>query len=282
MAGIVADPVQPGSFQGREFLSLTTLSPVTDQAELWDNINSADQLFVEIAPNTNPDEVAKQINGLAARYSKAARLKNGHRDREHQLQPLTDIHFATQYADSSRQTDKGILFQLTGLAGFILLLAIINYINLTTAQTPTRAREIGIRKTLGSQNRTLIFQFLGETVLVTVLALGVAFVLTRLFFTYFGDLLPDGTDAYVDWPLTIGFLAALVLAVSLLAGWYPGWLVTRFQPVEVLRGRGSLSLGTGSQGFSLRKGLIVFQFTMAQVFIIGAIPVGTATAVRLE
>ena len=274
VAGVVADPVQPISFAGREFLSLVTLPAVTDNAEQWDNINSADQLYVWLAPNTNPEQIASRINNIAARHSKAAQLKNGHREREHRLQPLTDIHFGTEYVDSSRRANKGVLYQLMGLAGFILLLASINYVNLTTAQAPGRAREIGIRKTLGSQRRTIVAQFLGETVFVTGLALALAFVLARLFFTRFGDLLPDGTDAYIDWPLTVGFLAGLVILVSLLAGLYPGWLATRFQPVEVLRGQINLIPGTGSRGFTLRKGLIVFQFAMAQLFIIGAILLG--------
>lgn len=218
VAGVVADPMQPGSFAGREFLSLATLPPITDKTEQWDNINSADQLFVWLAPNTNPERIENQINTLAAQHSKAAQLKKGHREREHHLQPLTDIHFGTKYVDSSRQADKNVLIQLMGLAGFILLLAVINYVNLTTAQTPARAREIGIRKTLGSQNGTLIAQFIGETVFVTGLALALAFVLTRLFFTYFGDLLPEGTDAYINWPLTVVFLVGLVLVVSLLGG----------------------------------------------------------------
>jgi predicted permease len=274
VTGVVADPAQPTSFEAKEFLSLASLPPIPDDASLWDNINSSDQTFVRLSPTANPERVEQQVNAIVGKYSKSVQLKSGVRERWHPLQPLTEMHFGTQYGDSSRRVNKDVLNGLMALAGFILLLACINYINLTTAQIPARAREIGIRKTLGSRRGALIIQFLGETLVITIVALSLAFVLSQGLLHYLGDLIPDGTYTYINWPLTIVFLTLLVVVVSVLAGIYPGWLVTRFQPVAVLRGVASYIGGTSSRGLTLRKGLIVVQFVMAQVFIIAAWLIG--------
>lgn len=281
VAGVVADPNQPSSFRAREFLSLLTLpnDAMTDQ---WDNVNSADQLFVLLAPKIDAKRVEERINDIASLHSVSVRPKNGVRERWHPLQSLNDLHFGVDIADGSRRASKGVLYGLIGLAGFILLLAGINYINLSTAMAPARSREIGIRKTLGSRRRTLIGQFLGETLVITTLALGVAFIVARIFFNYFGDLLPVDTETYINWPLTTGFLLVLVVGVSLLAGWYPAWLATRFQPTSVLRGQANLMTNGSSRSLTLRKGLIVFQFMMAQVFIVGAWLVGQQLHYALE
>ena len=270
VTGVVTDPTRPSSFEGREFLSLATLPPPKDPTGQWDNLNADDQLFIRLLAKADAKKVETQINNLVALHSEAVREKKGIRERWHPLQPLNEVHFGTNYGDSRRRASMGVLYGLMGLAGFILLLAVINYVNLATAQAPARAREIGIRKTLGSRRRTLVLQFLGETGAVTILALALAFVLAQFFFAYFGDLLPVGADTYINWPLTIGFLIALVLIVSLLAGLYPSWLATRFQPVAVLRGQAHQITGQSSRGLTLRKGLIVFQFVMAQVFIVSA------------
>lgn len=270
ITGVVADPLLPSSFTGREFLSLATLPTGGDDVGQWDNLNADDQLFVWASPKADVAQIEARINALVAQHSEAVRGKNGVRERWHLLQPLRAVHFDTTYADNSRRANKNVLYGLMGLAGFILLLASINYVNLTTAQTPARAREIGIRKTLGSRRRMLIGQFLAETGLITLVSLVLAFGLTRLFFIYFGDLLPVDTEMYVNWPLTVGFLLSLLLLVSLLAGLYPGWLATRLQPVAILRGHTSLSADQSSRSLTLRQGLIVFQFAMAQVFIVSA------------
>ncbi len=270
VVGVVANPTRPSSLGAQEFLSLATVSARDPNRDQWDNINSADQLFVWLSPQTNPARLAEQINRLAAVHSSGVRLKNGQRERWHLLQPLADVHFDTEYADSSHHVDKEVLYKLMGLAAFILLLAIINYINLTTALTPGRAREIGIRRTLGSRSGAIIGQFLGETVLVTLLALGVSFVLAPLFFTQFGDWVPAGAEQYLDWSSASLFVIGLLVSVSLLAGLYPGWLATRSQTVGTLKGAPLETVHPLLRGLTLRKGLIVFQFGLAQVFIVCA------------
>jgi len=273
VTGVVADLDFPTSFTGKEFLSLSTFQK-GDQAkaytESWGGVNSSDQIYLQLDEKTDVAKLNKNINALSLSHSREA-MKNwgANFSRKHSLLPLSEVHFTPKYAGHLRTVNKNILLALMGLAAFLLALAVINYVNLTTAQVPQRAREIGIRKTLGSSRSRLIGHFLGETFIVTILACGLAFVWTTMFRTSFGDLFPEDLNLYTHAGPTLLFVLALALVVSALAGWYPSLLITRFQPTQVLRGQLSLKIGRNS--FSLRKSLIVFQFVIAQAFVIGAI-----------
>ncbi|ADB36984.1 protein of unknown function DUF214 [Spirosoma linguale DSM 74] len=269
IAGVVADLPYSSDFTGQEFISIPTIRKDAGKNE-WGNTNSYIQLFLMLSDQADPKQVEKQINLLSGKYSNEILKQWGSFKRWHLLQPLTELHFGIDYRDRARRANKTVLYSLIGLAGFILALAVINYVNLASAQVPQRAREIGIRKTLGSRRRPLIFQFLGETAATTILAFGLAFVLSNLFFTNFSDLVPEGIDQHLNWPMLILFLAGLFISVTLLAGLYPGWLITRFQPVSVLRGQTGYAVTDSSNRLTLRKSLIVFQFFIAQLFIAGA------------
>jgi putative ABC transport system permease protein len=271
VTGVVADLDRPSSFTGREFLSLPTIR--TGEAarkfvDSWDNTNSDDQVYVLREANTDEARLAENINALSYKKSQALYSNWGEKPPNYELLALTEEHFNAFYA-ASRVADRKILFALLGLAGFLLALAVINYVNLSTAQIPQRAREIGIRKSLGSSRRQLMGQFLSETFAVTLLACGLAYFWTVLFRSNLGDLFPEGLDLFPRPGQTLLFMSFLLITVSVLAGWYPGLLITRFQPTQVLRGQ--VSLRIGRNWFSLRKSLIVFQFVIAQAFVIGAI-----------
>ena len=272
VTGVVEDLGRSTSFTGKEFLSLSTVQQGEKAKEFidtWGNTNSSDQVYVLREEKTDAVALAKNINALSHRKSKADYEEWGIAPPNHELLPLTEEHFNTFYPANNRVADKKMLFALLGLAGFLLALAVINYVNLTTAQIPQRAREIGIRKTLGSSRRRLIGQFLGETLIVALLACGLAYLWTITFRNSLGDLFPEGLDLYPNLGQTLLFMSILLVGVSLLAGWYPSLLITRFQPTQVLRGQ--VSLKVGRNHFSLRKSLIVFQFVIAQAFVIGAI-----------
>jgi putative ABC transport system permease protein len=268
VTGVVADPTSPGSFDNKELYSISTFPQQVDYTD-WGSVSSGIQFYVRLADLVDPEQVQSQLNNVARRKTEAVTKVISHDS--YLLQPLTDIHFGTEYSDDKRHANRAVMYGLMGLALFILLLAIINYINLASAQMPQRAREIGIRKALGSRTRSLIGQFMGETLIVTILALGLAFILTDTFLVLYANLLPEGSNAYVHWPHIGLFLLGLLAVVCLLSGWYPGWLITRFQPVAVLRGQTQLP---SAPRLTLRKSLIVFQFVIAQVFIIGAIMMG--------
>jgi putative ABC transport system permease protein len=273
VTGVVADLDRTTSFMGQEFLSLSTFQKGENAkayTENWGGVSSSDQIYLLLGTKTDVAKLNKNINTLSRNNSREAmRHWSANFTRKHDLLPLSEVHFSPKYAGRVPTVNKNTLLSLMGLAAFLLALAVINYVNLTTAQVPQRAREIGIRKTLGSSRSRLIGHFLGETFIVTVLACGLAFVWTIMFRSSFGDLFPEGLGLYPNIGQTLLFMVMLALVVSALAGWYPSLLITRFQPTQVLRGQVSLKIGRSN--FSLRKSLIVFQFVIAQAFVMGAI-----------
>ena len=139
----------------------------------WGGINSASQLFVKLKPNTKQADVLAQVKALRNKYRQRGpdNEANEKDDISHSLQPLADIHFNAVYgALGERQAHRPTLVGLLFVAGFLLLLGCINFVNLSTAQSSSRAKEIGIRKTLGSSRGQLIRQQLTETLVLTLLA----------------------------------------------------------------------------------------------------------------
>lgn len=273
--GVVAPLDFPSDFNGLEFLTPGTLQKeAADDDNAWGGVSSNNQVFIKVAPGTDIATMSATVNRLSAeRSAKAMKRWGGNFTRSHELNPLKEVHFATEYADNHRKADKETLFVLLGIAGFLLLLACINFINLATAQLPGRSREIGIRKTLGSGRQALVIQFLSETFFTGFLAAGLAYGLVHLFVTEFKEFIPEGMQVNAHFAQTALFLLGLLTVVSLLAGLYPGWLATKVQPSKILRGEPVIAIG--KQRFTLRKGLIVFQFSIAQLFMLSALVVGS-------
>ncbi len=163
------------------------------------------------------------------------------------------------------------LYGLAAIAAFILLIAAINFINLATAQSVQRAREIGVRKVLGGRRPAIILQFLSETFLVVLFATALALLITNPLLAAFRFLLPRGVRLEVyQWP-TLWFLGVTVLVTCLLAGLYPARVLSSYRPALSLKGQGIQQLNSKSY---LRRALIVFQFTISLIFIIGTLVVG--------
>jgi putative ABC transport system permease protein len=275
VTGIVKDIAANTDFYFNTFISRSTLytSRLRPQSfGRWDWDNSADQLFVRLAPGNTVAKMTPQLNRLWIKYNPPKPEDHGGTFALN-LQPLSDLHFDTDYGvfDESRQANKPTLYGLLAVATFLLLLACINFINLTTAQASQRAKEIGIRKTMGSQRRQLTFQFLSETFLLTILATLLSLALTPLLLKVFGDFIPE--DFHFDpWrqPLVLIFLVALIGVVSVLAGLYPALVMSAFKPILVLKNQAFAGSGK-TRGAWLRKTLTVSQFVIAQVFLIGTL-----------
>ncbi len=187
------------------------------------------------------------------------------------LQPLSEIHFNTAYEDAyGRRAHLPTLYGLMGIAIFILLIAAINFINLSTAQSLHRAKEIGIRKVLGSRRSGLVLQFLSETFILTLFAVIVSVLITPTLLSVFHSFVPDGVSLRFN-TATLLFLAAVTIATALLAGFYPSKVLSSYLPVISLKGTG---IHRGSSKNYLRKSLIVFQFTISLVLIIGSLVIG--------
>ena len=170
--------------------------------------------------------------------------------------------------------DISILRNLSLLVVFLLLLGAINFINLSTAQSIKRAKEIGIRKTLGSSKKLLVLQYLSETFLLTTFAAVISLLITPLLIRSFAGFIPDGLkfDFLFHQPGVLVFLLLLILVVSLLAGLYPAFILASLRPSLVLKSQAFSNSGT-TRTVWLRKTLIVFQFVIAQVFLIGMLVV---------
>lgn len=268
VVGVVEDLDFPTSFIGKEFLAAT--KPKKDN---WGGVNSGTQLWLVLQENADPRTVEAAINDVSAR-NVGDDLKKWKIERSHALQPLADVHFDPKFESHIRAANPKVLAVLGGIAAFLLLLACINYLNLSTAQIPQRTREIGIRKTLGGRSAGIVSGFLAETLIVCLLAVAVAFFLTKWAFVAFRDELPEDVLQFADFRKTGLFLVVLVASVTLFSGLYPGWLIGRFQAVSLLRGQFAGQNPTQKSRGGFRKSLIVFQFFIAQAFIIGALVVG--------
>ncbi len=182
------------------------------------------------------------------------------------LQPLTRIHLHSHIeAEIGPNSSISTIYIFSAIAAFILLIACINFMNLATARSAGRAQEVGLRKVVGAERGQLISQFLGETLFMAVLALFLSVVFSKLLLPVFKLL--SGKDLSLS--LTSASLAlsliGVTLLVGLIAGSYPALFLSSFQPVNVIKG----SIKSGQANARLRQGLVVFQFAVSIVFIIG-------------
>ncbi len=238
----------------------------------WGGTNFNAQLFVKLSPNISTLQIEHQLDEILKRNYQPGPDQKGNTHTFY-LQPLSDIHFNENYGTfgAGRVANKTTLYELLAIALFLLLLGCINFVNLTTAQSAQRAKEIGIRKTMGSSRRQLILQFLSETFFITLIAVVVSIGLAPLILKLFGGFVPAGVNAnLVNRPDIVIFLAGLTVLVSLLSGFYPALILSGYQPVQVLKNQ-SLSKTNTTRNAWLRKSLTVTQFIIAQFFIMTTI-----------
>ncbi|MCW3118973.1 MAG: FtsX-like permease family protein [Chitinophagaceae bacterium] len=273
VTGIVKDIPENTDFSFKTFVSHTTLENTSlkpDTWDSWDNTNGAQQLFVKVAAGTAPAQIEKQIAGLYKKYHKQ---EPGDKSKIwHSLQPLSNLHFNADYGGYALPiAHKPTLYGLLAVAAFLLMLGCINFINLTTAQAAQRAKEIGIRKTMGSSRKQLIVQFLSETFLLTLSATLLSIILTPLILKAFAGFIPEGLHFNLtQQPGVIVFLSLLMLVVTILSGFYPALVLSGYKPVLVLKNQAYSNSGKTRHAW-LRKSLTISQFGIAQVFIMGAI-----------
>ncbi|MDB4901481.1 MAG: FtsX-like permease family protein [Mucilaginibacter sp.] len=193
--------------------------------------------------------------------------KGGHWDLR--LQPLADLHLYSANIGTRffEQGDIKYVYIFSAVALFIMLLACVNFMNLSTAQSAKRAKEIGIRKVLGSLRKQLVRQFITEAMLYTLFAAIAALLIIMLVLPAFNQLSDKelSLKVFLDFKTWLGILS-LVLITGLLAGSYPAFFLTSFKPVSILKGSGLFKNSSG--GFFTRNALVVFQFTVSTVLII--------------
>ena len=281
VAGIVRDWDRPSDLNYTSFISITTAPatwlrqriPTTDWSSLQPRRSQA---FVLLEKGVKPARVNAELAEYMSKLTPAPVLFSGANHLRLYLQSLRDMHYTPDFhpADTGDDFPKAylpLLYALMWVALFVLGLAIINFINLSTAQSFQRMKEVGVRKVMGSSRGALVGQFLIETLLLTVCALALSMVLVVLALWLFGDSIPAG----VRWRFRDGgnwlFLLGITVFTSLIAGFYPARLMSSYLPVWSLKGSLDKS-GTG--GVGLRRALIIFQFSISLLFIIGSLVVG--------
>jgi len=272
VAGIVNDLDQNSDFTFKIFVSRSTIETPRlkpDDGDEWSSASPSSQLFVKLTNGAKPEQIETQLEKLFKKYNTHA---SADASTLHKLQPLADLHFNTTYENINHRTaHKPTLYGLLAIAVFLLLLACINFINLTTAQASKRAKEIGIRKTMGSSKKQLVQQFLIETFLLTITAALLSLGLTPLLLHAFSAFIPEGLHFNLLQQTGIFlFLLLLIVVVTLLSGFYPALVLASFKPVLVLKNQ-SVSGKSSTRGAWIRKSLTVSQFVIAQVFIMATI-----------
>ncbi|HMH32297.1 MAG TPA: ABC transporter permease, partial [Puia sp.] len=231
----------------------------------WQDKTNADfGCYILLPPNISVDNFNQQLRA----YSR--KMESPDNKDSHIIQPLSAVHYDTQTGDYSNKTiSQELLNVLWLIAAFILLIACVNFINLSTAQAVNRAKEVGVRKVLGSNKSQLQIQFIIETFLIVTLAVMLAAGITILALPSLNQLLELSLSFNIlSNPAIILFLLTVTIVVTALAGFYPAIVLSRFNPVNALKSKGTAN---AAKGISLRRGLVVFQFIIAQALIIGTL-----------
>lgn len=221
--------------------------------------------YVSIDPS-QIKQVEAQINAVAdAHLSEKAAERN-----TYYLQPLNEVHTDNRYGDSVNYVaPTEILIGFILLGSITLIASMLNFINLATAQAVKRAKEIGIRKTLGSLRSDLIIQFLGETLMVVVMAIVLGFTIGQVFMNKMNEFLIN-ESFHIEYDFTsIVFAAMLAILVTLLAGFYPAMVLATYSPINALRS--NIALKSGSGRMWVRRGLVISQFVIANLLIVSTI-----------
>ncbi|PWU03655.1 MAG: cell division protein FtsX [Bacteroidetes bacterium] len=273
VSAVIRDPEEITDFTFREFISMATMDANHMHNEEWGSVTSSNQFFVKLAPNQSIAKLNSELSALLKKNNKNEQTSSTNYMIE-QLQPLSDIHFNDHYDNfGQRLAQKNTLWGLSLVAGFLLLLGCINFINLTTAQASQRAKEIGVRKTMGSTQKQLVFQFLSETLFTTLIAAFVSAIITPWLLQIFSDFIPAGLHFdLLNQPQLILFMIALVLVVTLLSGFYPAMILSGFRPVLVLKNQAFGGTAKTRRTW-IRKTLTVSQFVIAQFLIMATLAV---------
>ncbi|MDR6943808.1 ABC transporter permease [Mucilaginibacter pocheonensis] len=278
VSGIVETFTRNTDFTFRDFISFSTATTNKHLAadlniDNWNRISSASEIFIKLVPGVPAPGVVKQINTIYRKHrTPPANTKMPAPIIDLALQPLDDIHFNPDYNIFyfSSQASKTTLYGLLASAIFLLLLACINYVNLTTAQAAQRAKEIGILKTLGSSRMQLMVQFLGETFIITGFAVCISMLLAPIILKMFADVISPDIHANILQPNVLLFLLMLTIVISILSGFYPAIVLSGYKPASVLKNQFQDNSNKTRNAW-LRKGLTVSQFVVAQFFIMATI-----------
>ena len=267
VTGILNNPPSNTDFPLSIVVSYITLTKNLNLND-WSSIDDNNYCFVQLNDNASYRQFTQSLDAFVEKHIKPVNPGYGLA-----LQPLNQIHFDERYGNFNGRTfSNDLIFALRLIGLFLLIIACVNFINLTTAQAINRAREVGVRKVLGGNRSQLVLQFLGETGITTLLALAGSILVVFFCIPFINHLLAIQLPASL---LISGkfilFMAGAWAVVTFLSGFYPALILSAFKPVVVLK---SLVIAS-NKGISFRRALVVFQFVIAQALIIGTLVVAS-------
>jgi putative ABC transport system permease protein len=275
ITGVIRDIPSQSHFNYDFYISMSSNPESRQNTWIMNNFNT----YILLKPGADPKTLESHLNPMLRAYlgpqlmqflgtSMEAAEKSGSYDRA-SLMPLTKIHLrSNKVGELGPNGDIVYVYIFSATALFILLIACVNFMNLSTARSANRAREVGVRKVLGSFRSSLIAQFLTESILVSFLSLGLSQVLVSLMLGYFNHVSGKNmTFTFLSQPAMILSLIGLALGVGLLAGAYPAFYLSAFKPIKVLKG----ALSTGFKSSGLRSTLVVFQFSISIFLIVSTV-----------
>ncbi|HEX4849649.1 MAG TPA: ABC transporter permease, partial [Puia sp.] len=273
VSGIVKDWTKNSDFNFTDFISVSSAThsflksniPTEDWSSLRPHNGSA---FVKLNKNVTPEQINKKLSQFIKTH-----VKDNAGTLTLFLQPLSSIHFTDEYrrgddGDDFRKPHMPTLYVLMGIAIFVLIIAAVNFVNLSTALSIQRVKEIGVRKVMGGSKRNITIQFLVETFILAFFAVLLSVMLVDPMLGLFKDFIPPGLVFHPLTLPTLTFLAFITVITTLLAGFYPARVLSSFLPALSLKGN---AFQKGVDKINIRKALIVFQFTMSLIFIIAVI-----------
>jgi predicted permease len=262
VTGILDDAPVNSDFQLKVVFPYSIMKKSTNKD--WWTINSSHGCYVLLPQNESLVNAGQQLKALSKKY-RTPDNKN-----TQILQPLNAVHFDGESGSFSwKNITMDRIHTLWLIAGFILLIACVNFINISTAQAVNRAREVGVRKVLGGNRRQLTLQFLLEAFLLVTTAVFIAALLTTLVLPWVNKMLevPLSLHIFRETPVLL-FLVGTTITVTILAGFYPALVLSSFNPIIALKTK---LAARSSRGITLRRGLVVLQFVIAQGLIIGTL-----------
>ncbi len=246
------------------YASLTANSKSDD----WASIDDDNYCMVQLG-NVSPDQFQSQLDAFVNKYITPVNPGYGL-----SLQPLNEIHFDERFGNYKGRTfSTDLILALSLIAVFLLIIACVNFINLSTAQAINRAREVGVRKVLGSSRKNLVIQFMGETGITVFLAIVGSIAIAFLCLPLINNLLNIHivSAAFFSFKFA-AFILIACIGVTLLSGFYPAMVLSGFKSIHVLKTNSKVSQ---HKDISLRRALVVFQFVIAQILIIGTLVVAS-------
>ncbi|MBZ9629720.1 ABC transporter permease [Salegentibacter sp. LM13S] len=265
VTGVVKDFPENTLIKGDMILSLSTYTEVIDPSlkDSWAEFSNYGYVLLnqDASPEILEEKIKKYNEEAHGDIMNKTQLKLVYR-----LEPLKDVYLFSNQGNVNGKISNVYTFGI--VAVFIILIAAINFINLTTARSTERAKEVGIRKVIGAQKRQLTFQFLSESMIICFFAFIFSIGLTALVLPYFNELAGKVVASTIfDQPSNLLILFGIAMGIALIAGSYPAWVLSSFKTTYVLKGKFSRS----SKGTWLRKGLVISQFTISVLLIIGTI-----------